>query len=157
MPTQNLKKFLDESRVKYVTIDHSPAFTAQEIAASAHVKGKDLAKTVMVEVDGQMAMAVLPASFQIDAKRLRNAIHAQKVEIADEMDFKDRFPECELGAMPPFGNLYGMRVYVEEVLAEDVSIAFNAGTHSQLIRMQYADFERLVHPVQVDFAARVGA
>jgi len=157
MPTRKLKEFLDQNKVKYVTIDHSLAFTAQEIAASAHIKGKDLAKTVMLLVDGAMAMAVLPASFQIDLKRLRDAIRARQVELADEGEFKDRFPECEVGAMPPFGNLYGMKVYLEEMLAADDSIAFNAGTHGQLIQMHYADFERLVKPVRVDFAARARA
>jgi Ala-tRNA(Pro) deacylase len=154
MPTAKLKKFLDKNKVRYVTIDHSPAFTAQEVAASAHIPGQDMAKTVMVNIDGEMAMAVLPASFHIDLQRLRDALDARTVELADEMDFADRFPECELGAMPPFGNLYGIKVYVAEALTQDELISFNAGTHSQLIQMAYADFERLAKPQKVDFTMR---
>ncbi|MFQ5599252.1 MAG: aminoacyl-tRNA deacylase [Candidatus Krumholzibacteriia bacterium] len=154
MPTRRLKEFLDGHKVKYVTINHSPAFTAQEIAASAHIPGKAMAKTVMVNIDGRMAMAVLPASFQVDLERLKKAIGAGTVEIANESEFKDRFPECEVGAMPPFGNLYEMNVYVAEVLTEDEVIAFNAGSHSQLIQMKYEDFEKLVEPQKVDFTVR---
>jgi Ala-tRNA(Pro) deacylase len=155
MPVQQLRKFLDENDVKYVTISHSPSFTAQEIAASAHIPGQDLAKTVIVKVDGEMAMAVLPASFLVDFDVLRDAIDAQKVELATEEEFRDLFPGCELGAMPPFGNLFDMDVYVAETLAEDEEIAFNAGTHSELIKLAYGDFERLVRPRVVEFSARV--
>ncbi len=153
MPTQKLKEFLDQNGVKYVTVNHSPAFTAQEIAASAHVPGRVLAKTVMLFIDKKLAMAVLPASFQIDLNRLQYGINAKSVKLATEREFRDRFPGCEVGAMPPFGNLYDMKVYVDETLAEDEEIAFNAGTHSQLVRMSYADFERLVQPQHVACAA----
>ncbi|MCH5373648.1 MAG: YbaK/EbsC family protein [Planctomycetes bacterium] len=146
MPVQRLKEFLDSQRVKYVTIYHSPAFTAQEIAASAHVPGKELAKTVMVKVDGKMAMAVLPASSRVDMDLLKDVTGASSIELASEKEFKDMFPACEVGAMPPFGNLYDMDVYVSEVLTEDEEIAFNAGSHTELVRMAYADFERLVRP-----------
>jgi Ala-tRNA(Pro) deacylase len=146
MPAKKLKEFLDASGVKYVTIRHSIAFTAQEIAASAHVSGKEMAKTVVVQIDGGLVMAVLPAADKVDVNRLRNAIGAGTARIASEEDFREAFPECELGAMPPFGNLYGMEVFVDERLAEDEEIAFNAGTHMELIRMPYRDFERLVHP-----------
>jgi len=152
MPTRKLKEYLDRNAVKYVTIDHSPAFTAQEIAASAPVPGQALAKTVMLLIGDEMAMAVLPASYQVDMDRLQYATGARSVKLAGEADFIDRFPECEVGAMPPFGNLYGMEVYVDETLTEDDEIAFNAGTHSQLIRMAYADFERLVKPQTVNCA-----
>jgi Ala-tRNA(Pro) deacylase len=146
MPVQKLKEFLDSEKVKYVTIYHSPAFTAQEIAASAHVPGKELAKTVMVKIDGRMAMAVLPASFRIDMDLLCKATGASHVELAGEKEFRDMFPACEVGAMPPFGNLYDMDVYVSETLAEDEEIAFNAGSHTELVRLAYADFARLVNP-----------
>jgi Ala-tRNA(Pro) deacylase len=146
MPAAKLKEFLDGHRVKYVSIQHSPAYTAQEIAASAHVSGKELAKTVMVSLDGKLAMAVLPASGKVDVDRLREASGATDVMIASEQDFRGAFPECELGAMPPFGNLYGMDVYVDERLAEDLEIAFNGGSHSELIRLAYKDFARLVKP-----------
>lgn len=152
MPAKKLKEFLDKNKVKYVAISHSPAFTAQEIAASAHVPGKALAKTVLVTVDGKMAMAVLPASYRVDVRLLREAAGAGAVELAMEREFKDLFPDCELGAMPPFGNLYGMDVYVAQSLSEDEDIAFNAGTHTELIRMRYADFERLVKPKVLKFS-----
>jgi Ala-tRNA(Pro) deacylase len=151
MPIQKLKEFLDRNRVKYVILRHSPAYTAQEVAAMAHVSGKELAKTVMVKVDGRLAMAVLPASQHVDLEQLREAAGAQSVEIASEGDFRDKFPGCEVGAVPPFGNLYGMKTYVAESLREDEEIAFSAGTHSELIRLSYADFEKLVQPCE--FAA----
>ncbi len=153
MPVRKLKEFLDGHGVKYVMISHSRAYTAQEIAASAHVPGKELAKTVMVQLDGEMAMAVLPASSQIDLRRLGEVTGAADVELATEGQFQGLFPDCELGAMPPFGNLYGMPVYVAEELAEDEEIAFNAGSHTELIRLRYEDFERLVEPKVVRFAA----
>ncbi len=153
MPVQKLKQFLDENHVKYVTISHSPAYTAQEIAASAHIPGKELAKTVMVKIDGKMAMAVLPASFQIDFERLRKLAGAENVELAGEDEFQSLFPNCEVGAMPPFGNLYGMDVYVESHLTEDEQIAFNAGSHTELVKLAYKDFERLVKPKVGSFSA----
>ena len=146
MPSTALKQLLDEENVKYVTLRHSPAFTAQEIAASAHVPGQELAKTVIVRLDGELAMVVLPATDQIDLDRLAEVSGSDRVELADEEDFEERFPDCETGAMPPFGNLYDMDVYVAEHLAEDDEIAFNAGTHTELIRMSFDDFRKLASP-----------
>ena len=146
MPVQRLKEFLDRHGVKYVTMSHSPAFTAQEIAASAHVPGKELAKTVIVLLDGKMAMAVLPASYKVDLDRLQELAGAETVELATEQQFRDMFPGCEVGAMPPLGNLYDMEVFVSETLAEDEEIAFNAGSHTELVRLSYRDFERLADP-----------
>jgi Ala-tRNA(Pro) deacylase len=146
MPVKRLKEFLDSHGVKYVSISHSRAYTAQEIAASAHVKGKDLAKTVVVRLDGRTALAVVPAHLRVDLDRVGEAATASNVELATEAEFRDLFPECEPGAMPPFGNLYDMPVYVAEQLAEDEEIAFNAGSHTELIRLAYRDFERLVEP-----------
>ncbi len=146
MPSKKLKAFLDKNNIKYVTVKHSNAYTAQEIAASTHVSGKEFAKTVMVKIDGKMAMAVLPASYQVDFSLLKKVFGTSKVSLANEAEFKYLFPDCELGAMPPFGNLYDLEVYVAETLAEDDTIAFNAGTHAEMIKMKYEDFERLVHP-----------
>ncbi len=146
MPVTKLKEFLDRENVKYVSIRHSPAFTAQEIAASAHIPGKELAKTVIVKIDGQMAMVVLPASYRINFGLLAEALGAKKVELATEGEFRKLFADCELGAMPPFGNLYGMPVYVAEVLTDDEEIAFNAGSHIELMKLSYKDFDRLVQP-----------
>jgi Ala-tRNA(Pro) deacylase len=152
MPVKKLKEFLDKNNIKYISISHSPAYTAQEIAASAHIPGKNLAKTVMVKLDGKMAMAVLPASYNVDFDLLKKAAGAQKAELASEEEFKDMFPECDIGAMPPFGNLYGLEVFVAESLAEDKEIAFNAGSHTELIKLAYKDFERLVKPKVANFS-----
>ena len=146
MPVNKLKEYLDAQKVKYVVIRHSPAYTAQEIAASAHIRGKELAKTVMVTLDGRMAMVVLPASRKVGFDQLRQAAGAENVQLASEQAFRDMFPGCEVGAMPPFGNLYDMEVYVSRSLAEDEEIAFNAGSHTELIRLAYKDFQRLVQP-----------
>ncbi|MGH8583690.1 MAG: aminoacyl-tRNA deacylase [Gammaproteobacteria bacterium] len=151
MPVQALKELLDAHHIKYVSIAHSRAFTAQEIAQSAHVPGQEMAKTVMVKVDGRLAMAVLPASYHVDFEALRAAIGAKGVELAGEKEFQDRFPECEVGAMPPFGNLYGMETYASRRLSEDTRIAFNAGSHTELIKLSYADSERLARPRILDF------
>ena len=154
MPVRKLREFLDQHHVKYLIISHSPAFTAQEIAARAGVSGRELAKTVMVKLDGRMAMAVLPASWQVDLQRLASVAGAQKAELAGEDEFADTFPGCELGAMPPFGNLYGMAVYVSEHLAQDEEIAFNAGKFTELIRLKYRDYERHVKPTLARFDKR---
>jgi len=146
MPVKKLREFLDSRNVKYVTVSHSPAFTAQEVAASAHISGKEMAKTVMVKLDGKMAMAVLPANHKVDFTLLKTAAKANTAELATEEEFKGIFPECDVGAMPPFGNLYDMDVLVEESLAENKDIAFNAGSHTEVIRLAYTDFERLVKP-----------
>jgi len=152
VPVQKLKEFLDSHNIKYVVISHSRAFTAQETAASAHVPVKELAKTVMVKIDGKMAMAVLPASSKVDFDLLKKVIGSGKVEIASEKEFKDMFPECEIGAMPPFGNLYGMEVFVAKTLTEDREIAFNAGSHRELVKLTYKDFEKLVKPKVITFS-----
>lgn len=152
MPVKKLKAFLDENDVKYLTIRHSSAYTAQEIAASVHISGKEVAKTVIIKIDGKMAMAVLPASYQVDFNLLQEIFGTQKVVLATESEFKYIFPDCELGAMPPFGNLYDMEVYVAETLREDKKIAFNAGSHTEMIKMKYEDFEQLVQPKVFKFS-----
>src|SRR6266545_1956437 len=151
MPAQRLLAFLDDKQVKYVVISHSRAFTTQEFAAATHIPGKELAKSVIVEIDGEMAMAVLPGSQKVDVELLREAVGADQVSLARESEFKDRFPECDLGAMPPFGNLYGMPVYVADSLTDDEEIAFNAGSHTELVKMSYRDSERLVEPRVMHF------
>lgn len=152
MPVEKLKSFLDESGVKYVTIKHSPAYTAQEVAASAHIPGKEVAKAVMVKLDGEMAMAVLPASYQVDFDQLKARTGAEVVELAGEDEFEELFPGCELGAMPPFGSLFSMKTFMAASLAEDEEIAFNAGSHTELIRMSFSDYTSLESPIQLRFA-----
>lgn len=143
MPAEKLKSFLDENAVKYVTIRHSPAYTASEIAQSAHIPGRELAKTVMVKVGNDLAMVVLPASQRVDTARVSQAAGGENVVLAKEEEFRARFPGCEVGAMPPFGNLYGMKVFLSPRLAKDEEIAFNAGSHTELIRLRYDDYERM--------------
>ena len=147
MTAKRLKDFLDREGVKYETIAHSPAYTARDTAQAAHVQGKDFAKTLIVKIDGRLAMAVLPAPEKLDLAQLKKAAGAKHVSLAFESEFERWFPGCEPGAMPPFGNLYGMEVFVAKSLAADEQIAFNAGSHAELVRTAYKDFERLVQPI----------
>ncbi len=153
MPLNQLRAFLDEHHIRYVVISHSKAYTAQGIAALAHISGKELAKTVILKLDGLLGMAVLPASYQVDLAAIKAATGVQVAELASEYEFKQHFPDCETGAMPPFGNLYGIPVYVDETLTEDKEIAFNAGSHNELIRLSYDDFEQLVKPLVLNFSS----
>lgn len=154
MPLSKLREFLDSHNVKYLVISHSLAYTAQGVAALAHVSGKKLAKTVIVKIDGILAMAVVPASSHVNLELLRMLTGAQTVEVASEAEFKNAFPDCETGAMPPFGNLYDMAVYADASLAEQEEITFSAGTHRELVRMNWNDMERLVHPTVDEFTYR---
>ncbi|MFQ5847928.1 MAG: aminoacyl-tRNA deacylase [Candidatus Methylomirabilales bacterium] len=154
MPVKRLKAFLDEHQVRYRTMSHSSAYTAQETAAATHIPGKSLAKTVMVKVDGRMTMVVLPGTYKIDLHLLKKALGASTVELAPEAEFTEMFPDCEIGAMPPFGNLYGVPVLVAESLRENREIAFSAGTHTEVIAVDFADFERLVTPTALTCAER---
>ncbi len=151
MPVKKLKEFLDANHVKYVSVVHSKAYTAQGVAASAHVSGRAMAKVVIVELDGKMAMAVLPANRKIVLQDLREVTGSDEVKFASEAEFKDCFPDCEIGAMPPFGNLYSMEVFIAESLSQNDEIAFNAGSHEEIIKLAYEDFDRLVQPYVVNF------
>ena len=144
-----LQAYLDTHGVKYTIIRHSPAYTTQELAAMLHITGKELAKTVMVTVDTDLAMVVLPASHHIDFARLSTALGGKRTALADEWEFAERCPTCELGAMPPFGHLCGMPVYVDQALTEDAEIVFNAGSFATALRMRYADYARLAQPTVV--------
>jgi Ala-tRNA(Pro) deacylase len=146
MAKHMIREFLDQNNVLYSIISHTPAYTAPEIAANSHISGKHLAKVVIIKIDGKLAMVVEPAYQKVDLRMLKELTGSTKVELATEYEFQEKFPDCELGAMPPFGNLYDMDVYVAEPLARDGEIAFNAGNHSELIKMSYQDFEKLVHP-----------
>lgn len=152
MPATMLKRFLDSHQVKYSTVEHSPAYTAQEVAAISHIPGKELAKSVIIKMDGKVVMVVLPAARRINFSQLKAVTGATTAELATEREFEERFPDCQLGAMPPFGNLYDMDVLVDESLANDEEIAFNACNHRELIRLSFADFTRLVKPKILDFA-----
>jgi Ala-tRNA(Pro) deacylase len=151
MPATKLKEFLDSRGAKYVSIQHSPAFTAQEIAQSAHIAGRDFAKTVIVRMDGDLAMVVLPANRKIILSDLREMMLSERLELATEDEFRARFPDCEVGAMPPFGILYGMPVYLSKSLADEAEIAFNAGSHREIIKMPFEEYAELAQPTVMDF------
>ena len=142
-----LKEFLDNSLVAYEVLTHPVAFTAQQLAAVQHVKGKQLAKVVVARSGSEFMIIVLPAPYHVGLQRARAAIGRQDLEIAHESEFASLFAGCEPGAMPPFGNLYNVPVWVDESLAQDEEIVFNACTHTQAIKMKYSDFARLVHPI----------
>ncbi|MDQ1363024.1 MAG: Ala-tRNA(Pro) deacylase [Pseudomonadota bacterium] len=146
MPSKRLKAFLDEHDIKYLSITHSMAFTATDIAHSAHIRSRHMAKTVIIKINDKLAMAVVPANYKVNLRLLSEAVQDGKVELASEQEFTRHFPDCEVGAMPPFGNLYNMDVYVAEQLTENEQIIFNAGSHMELIQMDYKDFENLVTP-----------
>jgi len=154
MPLSKLIQYLDENDKKYVVIKHSKAYTAQEVAASAHIPGKDMIKAVMLKIDGDMKMAVLPSTHQVNFDLLKDLLETDNVELAAEDEFKTLFPDCEPGAMPPFGNLYDMDTYVAKTLTDNKEIAFNAGTHKELVKMSYSDFEELVQPKVLSMAEK---
>lgn len=152
MRADSVRTFLNENQIHYEILKHTRAFTAQEIAAAAHIPGQELAKTVILKVNGDTAMAVLPASFRVNTEPIKKAAGSNEVRVATEDEFEALFPDCELGAMPPFGNLYGMEVFADESLAGEDDIIFNAGCHTELIRMAYQEYEKLVRPKVLHFA-----
>ena len=150
MPMTRLEEFLNKNGVAHQVIPHPVAFTATSVARAAHVPGKEMAKTVVVDLDGQRVLAVVPAHRKVDLERLRQATDSFYADLEEEWEFAHDYPDCEPGAMPPFGDLFGLEVFVEPHLAQDAEIAFNAGTHTEVVRMAYKDFERLAHPRLVE-------
>ena len=151
---RKLRDFLDEQHAPYAVLQHEEKFTSPEIAQSLHVPGREMAKVVIVQADGRLVMAVLPSDRYIDLTRFADATHAEMVGLATEEDFRRAFPDCEVGAMPPFGNLYGVEVLVDEALTRDTEIAFEAGNHHEAIRMTYRDYAELVQPKVADFGQK---
>lgn len=149
---ERLQAYLDNFQVDYSVQHHAPAFTAQEVAATEHLPGMRMAKVVMAVADGELTMLVLPASRRVDEERAAEALSAKHVRLASEDEFTSRFPDSADGAMPPFGNLYGIPVYVDDELAENDTITFQAGMHTRTMSLKYADYERLVRPTAVDLA-----
>lgn len=143
---QNVAQFLKSSGIAYEVMQHPEAFTAQEVAATVHVTGKEVAKTLVVNADGKYLMAVIPAPHKLSLRLLKDLLSAKEVRLATETELTQLFPECEVGAMPPFGNLYNMAVYMSTALKDRQEIIFNACTHTEVIKISYADFERLVQP-----------
>ena len=152
---EKLENFLKDNRVEYKVVKHPEAYTAQEIAASMHVPGKELAKVVIVKVKDKYIMTVMPASWRIDFNKLKEILGEEDVRLATEEEFRGFFPDCEPGAEPPFGNLYNLETYVDKSLTEDEHIFFNSGNHYEAVEMTYRDYERLVHPRVADFAVHL--
>ncbi len=149
-----LKAYLEENGIDYQVLYHPRVYTAQEVAAAQHISGKELAKVIMIKVDNELAMMVLPASCMLDMDKLRRIFQGRRTKLALEEEFQGLFPDCEIGAMPPFGNLYDLHVYVDTALAEQPHIVFQAGSHVETISMAYSDFANLVQPKVADFAIR---
>ena len=152
---RRLKEYLEKNQVSFEVGYHQRVYTAQEIAAAEHVRGRELAKVVMVKADGKMVMLVLPASFRVDMEKLKGILKSKKVEKAKEEEFQDLFADCEVGAMPPFGNLYNLDVWVDQVLTEDKDIVFNAGSHVETLKIKYSDYARLVNPKVGQFSVHL--
>lgn len=149
---KRLHDFLEQQHVPYETLTHTTDFTAQHAAADTHTPGREFAKTVLVRVDGKPAFAVLPAHHRVDFDRLRDALGAEEVELCSERDMEELCPDCDPGAVPPFGNLYEVPVYLSPAMIDDEQITFNAGNHQTAVRMAYKEFDRLVHPKVVDLS-----
>lgn len=147
-----LQELLDREGVRYEISYHPPAYTAQQVAQAEHVPGREFAKVVVIRSSAGFALFVAPAPYKVDLERVRAILGDAQARLATEDEFRHLFPRCEVGAMPPFGNLFGLPVFVDPELSRDESIVFNAGSHTQTVRMRYADFERLVQPTVVAFA-----
>ena len=155
MVSATVQEFLRRGNVAYTVFPHTPAYTAQEEAAVTHVRGRDWAKAVVCFADGEPIQAVLPADREVDLARLAGLARAGEVRLADENELDWLYPDCERGAMPPFGPLYRQRVFVDEALAREEQIVFNGGTHKDAICMRYDDFATLTRPVVGGFAERI--
>jgi Ala-tRNA(Pro) deacylase len=149
---ERLEVYLREHQVPFQLQHHAQAFTAQKIAESEHIPGKMVAKTVIVLADNNMVALVLPASYRADLNKIQAALGAREIRLALETEFVTAFPDCEVGTMPPFGNLYGIPVYVEKRLTGEETMVFPIGTYTDTMSLRYADFERLVHPKVMTFA-----
>ena len=152
---KKLKDYLEKNQVRYEVGYHERVYTSQEIAAAMHVPGKELTKVIMVKADGKMVMLVLPASYRVETKKLKKVFQCKRLGIAKEKDFEELFPDCEIGAMPPFGNLYNLEVWVDQILTEDEFIVFQAGSHVETLRIKYSDYARLVSPKVGDFSVHL--
>jgi len=146
---KKLKEILDEGKISYEVYNHALAYTAQEIAAKQHFSGREMAKVVMLTVDGNLIMAVIAGNHKLHLNTVKASLGAKELRLATEDEFSSRFPDCEIGAMPPFGNLFGVPVVVDPALEKDEYIYFNAGNHVQTVHLRYKDFEKLVKPTVV--------
>ncbi len=152
---KNLDDFLKTEGVEYEVNVHTEAYTAQEIAARQHVRGKMLAKVVILKSMETLSMVVISANCKVDFLKAKDVFNAPDIRLAAEDEFKSVFPGCEVGAMPPFGNLYDMKVYVDPELSKNEYMVFNAGSHVETVKMKYTDFERLVNPERIEICTHV--
>jgi Ala-tRNA(Pro) deacylase len=152
---KRLEKYLKEAGAWIATLTHPVAYTAQEVAAAQHVPGKQLAKVVLVDADGKLVMLVLPASYRVDFPKLKSVLKAKKVRLAREEEFGGAFTDCEVGAMPPFGNLYDVPVHVDSSLADVPEMVFKVGSHTTSMKVKFADYRKLVKPQIADFAVHL--
>jgi len=143
---QRIRDYLDSQDVPYEPIHHSQAFTGQEVAHSLHMSGKRLAKAIVLAGDGKPVMAIIPASHRLNFQEFRAALEADRLEMLPEGELVKLFPDCDLGAIPPFGNLYGLGVWVERTVSDAEDVVFCAGTHEDCLRMRYSDFTKLTKP-----------
>jgi Ala-tRNA(Pro) deacylase len=144
--------YLKHNSVQYEVIEHAPAFSAHEVAIVSHVPEKDLAKTLVVNTDGKYCMVVMPADHRLNDHLLNDVLKGKHIHLASEEDLQQIFPDCEIGTMPPFGNLYALPVYVDTTLANDEVIVFNACSHTRSIRLKMYDYLRLVKPIVAEFS-----
>lgn len=150
-----LEKYFRDNGVGFQAMTHPTAYTAQDVAAAQKVPGKQVAKVVMVLADAKTVMLVMPASYRIDFTKLKGVLGAKEARLAKEEEFSGIFPDCDTGAMPPFGNLYNVPMYVDRVLTEDPEIVFQAGSHRDTMKVAYKDYARLTQPIVADFAVHV--
>jgi len=155
MINKRLKEFLDGKGISYTVLQHQEAFTAQEIAALLHIPGKERVKVVILKGDEKYFMTALPASYRIDMEKLRKALNVEDLRLSTEEEFGKLFLDCEVGAMPPFGNLYDMDTYVDVTLSEGETIVFLAGSHRESIKMRYKDYAEVVKPIMAQFAVKL--
>ncbi|UCC75680.1 MAG: YbaK/EbsC family protein [Anaerolineales bacterium] len=150
---KRLEKLFREEGVKFSVSKHAEVYSAQRVAGALHIPGEQLAKVVMVKANGEMTMLVLPAPYRLDFKKVKKALKTKDVQLATEEEFATHFPDCEVGAMPPFGRLYNLEVYVDRALTTQPEIAFPAGSHREIMQVAYADFERLGEPAVADLSS----
>ena len=149
---ERLKQYLSENGVAFEMLTHRVAYTMPEVAAALHVSGRQVAKVVMVNAEGEMVMLVIPSPYRLNFAKVRALLSAKRVSLAKEAEFASLFPDCATGAMPPFGNLYDVPVYVDEAVAAEANIVFRVGTHEHTMKVAYADFARLAEPTVGEFA-----
>lgn len=152
---RQLKAYLEREKVDFEVLEHPLAYTAMEIAGSQHVPGRQVIKSVIVRADANLVMCVLPAIHYIDLYKLKDILKAKAITLASEEEIARLFPEFEVGAEPPFGNLYNLPVYADKILAVDEDIVFNAGTHTDMVKMKWKDYQKLASPILVDLGIHI--